>query len=115
MTTTTNPDGELRTILTPLTFKAVAVVFTELVDGASSGDGWVLNRRDDGLLKSLGRLSCREASAVAPGGEASIAAHVDHFCYGLSLLNRWSQGEKNPFADADYRASWRRIVISKTG
>jgi hypothetical protein len=113
MTTTTNPDGELRTILTPLMFKAVAVVFTELVDGAASGAGWVLNRRDDGLLKSLDRLSCREASAVAPGGEASIAAHVDHLCYGLSLLNRWSQGEKNPFVDADYRASWGRIVVSK--
>jgi hypothetical protein len=113
MTTTTNPDGELRTILAPLMFKAVAVVLTELVDGAASGAGWVLNRGDEGLLKSLDRLSCRDASAVAPGGEASIAAHVDHLCYGLSLLNRWSEGEKNAFADADYRASWRRIAVSK--
>jgi hypothetical protein len=113
MTTTTNPDGELRTILALLMFKAVAVVFTELVDGAASGAGWVLNRGDEGLLKSLDRLSCRDASAVAPGGEASIAAHVDHLCYGLSLLNRWSEGEKNAFADADYRASWRRIAVSK--
>jgi hypothetical protein len=69
VTTTTNPDGELRTILTPLMFKAEAVVFTELVDGAASGAGWVLNRGDDGLLKSLDRLSCHDASAVAPGGE----------------------------------------------
>jgi hypothetical protein len=100
MTTTTNPDGELRTILAPLMFKAVAVVLTELVDGAASGAGWVLNRGDEGLLKSLDRLSCRDASAVAPGGEASIAAHVDHLCYGLSLLNRWSEGEKNPRQEA---------------
>jgi hypothetical protein len=112
MTTTTNPDGELRTILAPLMLKAVAVVFTELVDGAASGAGWVLNRGDDGLLNSLDRLSCHDASAVASGGEVSIAAHADHLCYGLSLLNRWSEGEKNAFTDADYRASWRRIVVS---
>jgi hypothetical protein len=92
--------------------KSVSTVFTELVDGSASNVAWVLNRDDDGLLKSLDRLSSREASEVAPGGGATIAAHVDHLCYGLSLLNRWSAGEEDPFADADYSASWRRTTVS---
>src|SRR5205085_1324573 len=46
-----------------------------------------------------------------PGG-ASIAAHVDHLRYGLSLMNRWSTGE-NPFQDADWSASWRKTVVSE--
>jgi hypothetical protein len=36
---------------------------------------------------------------------------VDHLRYGFELLNRWSRGE-NPFADADYSASWRRGTVS---
>jgi hypothetical protein len=41
----------------------------------------------------------------------SIAAHVDHLRYGLSLMNRWSLGE-NPFEDADWSASWRTPIVS---
>jgi hypothetical protein len=37
---------------------------------------------------------------------------VDHLRYGLELLNRWSQGQ-NPFADADFSASWRRTTVSE--
>jgi len=36
----------------------------------------------------------------------SIAAHVDHVRYGLSLMNGWSEGH-NPFKDADWSASWK--------
>jgi hypothetical protein len=42
---------------------------------------------------------------------SSIAAHVDHLRYGLSLMNRWSQGE-NPFGSADWRASWRKTTVT---
>jgi len=72
----------------------------------------VLNPGDSGLLAALDRLTAGEASAIAPGGGASIAAHVDHLCYGLELLNRWNAGDPDPFADADYRASWNRITVS---
>jgi hypothetical protein len=44
---------------------------------------------------------------------ASIAAHVDHLRYGLSLMNRWSNGE-NPFDEADWGASWRRTTVTET-
>jgi hypothetical protein len=93
-------------------FQSEGTVFAEIVEGAASSGGWVLNPNDGGLLKSLERLSYEEASAVRDGG-ASIAAHVDHLCYGLSLLNRWNAGEKDPFSSADYSQSWRRLNVSE--
>ena len=71
----------------------------------------MLNAGDAGLLRSLDRISAAAASAPTPTG-SSIAAHVDHLRYGLSLMNRWSAGE-NPFADADWSASWKRTAVSK--
>ncbi|CAA9310530.1 MAG: hypothetical protein AVDCRST_MAG89-1087, partial [uncultured Gemmatimonadetes bacterium] len=40
------------------------------------------------------------------------AAHVEHLRYGLRLMNRWAAGEENPFADADWTASWKRTTVS---
>src|SRR6476620_7703650 len=85
-------------------------LFSELVDGASPTEGYVLNRSDPGLLRSLDKLSATAASAITPTG-SSIAAHVDHLRYGLSLMNRWSRGE-NPFDDADWSTSWRRTRVT---
>jgi hypothetical protein len=82
----------------------------ELVDGAPGPAAYMLNRGDSGLLRSLDRLSAADASATVSGG-ASIAAHVDHLRYGLSLMNRWSAGE-NPFDSADWSASWRKTSVS---
>src|SRR3954464_8428471 len=95
-----NP-GQLSTTMTTL--------FGELLDGPAS-DAYMLNRGDVGLLRSLDKLSADQASAVSHGG-ASIAAHVAHLSYGLSLMNRWSAGE-NPFDAADWAASWRTTVVS---
>ena len=50
------------------------------------------------------------ASAMTPTG-SSIAAHVDHLRYGLSLMNSWTAGE-NPFANADWGASWKKTTVS---
>jgi DinB superfamily len=90
---------------------AIFTLLRELTDGAAADEAWVLNREDPGLLRSLDRISAAAASAVPPGGGSSIAAHVDHLRYGLELLNRWSRGE-DPFADADYGASWRRLTVT---
>ena len=35
-----------------------------------------------------------------------------HVRYGLSLLNRWVGGEKNPWAAADWSESWKRVRVS---
>jgi hypothetical protein len=92
--------------------RALLNVLTELIDGAAPASGWLLNPKDPGLLRSLDRLSAEQASALPSGGGASIAAHVDHLRYGLELLNCWIRGEE-PFADADYSASWQRITVSE--
>jgi hypothetical protein len=86
-------------------------LFTELVNGTPESGGYVLNPRDTGLLRSLDRLSATAASAVGATG-SSIAAHVRHLTYALSLLNRWSRGE-NPWGSADWAASWKRAEVSE--
>lgn len=87
----------------------LATLFAELVDGAPR-EAYILNKGDRGLLGSLDKLSATAASQAGTG--ATIAAHVDHLRYGLSLMNRWTGGE-NPFADADWSASWRRTKVSE--
>jgi hypothetical protein len=90
--------------------ETLAGLFSELVDGAPASGGYILNPGDEGVLRALDRISAAEASALTPTG-SSIAAHVDHLRYGLSLMNRWSGGE-NPFANADWSASWRKVQVS---
>jgi len=85
-------------------------LFAELVDGASQSEAYMLNRSDPGLLRSLDKLSSTAASKLTANG-SSIAAHVDHLRYGLSLMNRWAAGE-NPFDDADWSGSWRKTRVS---
>jgi hypothetical protein len=89
---------------------SLATLLSELVDGSAKTGGYMLNGGDEGLLRSLDRLSAADASVPTPTG-STIAAHVDHLRYGLSLMNRWSQGE-HPFESADWSASWRRTTVS---
>jgi hypothetical protein len=89
----------------------LTTLFGELVDGAPETAAFMLNRGDAGLLASLDRLSAEAASASSEGG-ATIAGHVDHLRYGLSLMNRWAGGE-NPFLDADWTAAWRTREVSE--
>lgn len=87
-------------------------IFAELVNGSSNPRGrtYVLNQGDGGLLAALDRLSAAAASATHGG--SSIAAHVDHLRYGLSLLNRWAGGSPPPWPDMDWTVSWRKNVVS---
>jgi uncharacterized damage-inducible protein DinB len=87
-------------------------LFSELIDGPKD-EAYMLNRGDAGLLRTLDGISAGTASAIPASGGASIAAHVDHVLYGFRLLNRWVAGEQNPWADADWTASWRRQRVSE--
>ena len=91
-------------------FASLATLLRELAHGAAPTNGYVLNKGDAGLLASLGRLTAEEASAAAHGG-ATIAAHVAHVTYGLSLMNRWRAGE-NPFESADWSLAWKIGAVS---
>ena len=81
-------------------------LFAELVYGAKdAGAAFVLNSGDAGLVRSIHGLSAAQASSSANGG-ATIAAHVRHVSYGLSLMNRWMRDGGNPFADAKWDDAW---------
>lgn len=90
---------------------SLTLLFSELIDGPKD-QCYMLNMGDAGLLKSLDGISAASASTPPASGGASIAAHVDHVLYGLRLLNRWVAGEENPWADADWTASWKRQKVS---
>jgi hypothetical protein len=89
----------------------MTTLFSELVDGPPEKMAFMLNPGDAGLLRSLDRLSAQAASASSEGG-ATIAAHVEHLRYGLSLMNRWAGGEANPFATADWSAAWNTTSVA---
>jgi hypothetical protein len=89
---------------------SLPTLFGELIDGAPLTEAYMTNRGDAGLLRSLDKVSATAASKLTPNG-SSIAAHVDHLRYGLSLMNRWAAGE-NPFDDADWKVSWRKTRVS---
>ena len=85
----------------------------ELVHGSPdpAARTYMLNRGDRGLLAALEQLSAAQASRTSEGG-ASIAAHVDHLRYGLSILNRVTAGNPPPWTEIDWTASWRRTAVS---
>ena len=91
--------------------KTLTTLFGELVNGAPKDSAYMLNGGDEGLLRSLDKLSAKAASAPTRTG-STIAAHVDHLRYGLSLMNRWTSGE-NPFANADWSTSWKKTTVSE--
>jgi hypothetical protein len=92
--------------------RSLETLFRELIDGPDAAAAWMLNPKDAGLLRSLDTLSAAAASAVPAAGGASIAAHIDHVRYGLSLMNRWSLGEADPWSSADWTASWKRSAVN---
>src|SRR5689334_13293683 len=88
---------------------SMARLFSELGAGPRAG-GYVLNTGDEGLLRSLDKLTAADASRAVHGG-ATIAAHVQHLRYGLSLMNRWAAEGGDPFADAAWDAAWRLSAV----
>jgi len=91
--------------------RALTRLFSELVDGAGRPAGaFILNSGDEGLLRSLDKLSAAEASRSVNGG-ATIAAHVQHVRYGLSLMNRWAAAGGDPFADATWDEAWKTVDV----
>jgi len=96
-----------------LLHRSLATLFSELVDGPAADAAWMLNAQDIGFLRSLDALTASAASAARRSGGATIAAHADHVRYGLSLMNRWHRGERDPWATADWTASWTRSSVTE--
>lgn len=93
------------------TARALATLFSELVDGVSkSGSAYVVNSGDAGLLRSLDQLSAAQASRNTNGG-ATIAAHAQHLRYGLSLMNEWAREGGDPFSNARWDEAWKVSAV----
>jgi hypothetical protein len=91
---------------------SLARLFAELVNGApQGGNAFILNSGDVGLLRSLDTLSADDASQSVQDG-ATIAAHVRHLQYGLSLMNRWARAGGDPFADATWDEAWKTSRVN---
>jgi hypothetical protein len=93
--------------------RALSKLLTEIFDGPPGNEAYLLNSGDPGLLRQLESVSAADASRRPMSGKTTIAAHVDHVHYGFTLLNRWAAGEENPWAGADWEASWRRSAVSE--
>jgi hypothetical protein len=91
----------------------LAKIATELALGSPDPSvGTVaLNRGDEGLLKSLEKVTAARASSTHAGG-GSIAAHTDHLRYGFAILNKWMAGEVKPWTNADWTVSWRKNSVT---
>jgi hypothetical protein len=92
--------------------RALVKLLIEIFDGPPGNECYVLNPGDPGLLRQLESIDAATASTRPMPGKTTIAAHVDHVRYGFSLLNRWAGGEANPWAGADWDASWKRTTVS---
>ncbi len=88
--------------------RALSNMLTEIFDGPPGQEAYLLNPGDPGLLGQIDTIDAIAASKRPMPEKATIAAHVDHVHFGLSMLNRWAAGEANPLAGADWNASWQR-------
>jgi hypothetical protein len=92
--------------------RALSKLLIEIFEGPPAKEAYLLNPGDPGLLRQLESIDAQAASARPMPGKTTIAAHVDHVHYGFTLMNRWAAGEPNPFADADWNASWQRTTVT---
>ena len=91
---------------------SLSKLLVEVFDGPPGPEAYILNPGDPGLLRQLDTLNATAASSRPMPGKTTIASHVDHVRYGLSLLNRWAAGEANPWATADWEASWKKTSVT---
>jgi hypothetical protein len=92
--------------------RALGKLLNEIFDGPPGREAYLLNPGDSGFLRQLDSIDARVASARPMPGKTTIASHVDHVLYGFTLMNRWAAGEANPFANADWEASWKRATVT---
>src|SRR5688500_13997236 len=97
----------------PLFQQAVTKLLAEIFNVPYQEEAYILNPGDPGLLRQLESISAGIASRRPVGGTSTIAAHADHVHYGLSLLTRWVGGEADPWASADWNASWKHTTVSQ--
>jgi hypothetical protein len=92
--------------------RALSNMLAEIFDGPPGQEAYLLNPGDPGLFRQLDTIAASRASTRPMSGKPPIVAHVDHLRFGLSVLNRWAAGEPNPWASADFDASWQCTTVT---
>jgi hypothetical protein len=92
--------------------RALVNMLTEIFDGPPGQEAYLLNQGDPGLFRQLDTIDASAASTRPMPGKTTIASHVDHLHFGLSILNRWVAGDANAFAGADWNGSWQRPTVT---
>jgi hypothetical protein len=93
--------------------RALSNMLTEIFDGPPGQEAYLLNPGDPGLLRQLDTIDATAASKRPMPGKTTIAAHVDHLHFGLSILNRWAEGDANAWSGTDWNASWQRTATTE--
>lgn len=93
--------------------RCLSNMLTEIFNGPPGQEAYVLNTGDVGLLRQLDTVDAAAASKRPMPGKTTIASHVHHLHFGLSILNRWAAGEENPWAGVDWNASWQRPTVNE--
>ena len=93
---------------------ALSTVLNELLDGSASDSGWVLNPQDPRVV-----ALARQSLCCGCLGDSGRRPFLDRrSCRPSPLWPQSSQplepGEENPFADADWSASWKRTTVSES-
>ena len=92
---------------------AISTLLVEVFDGPPGESAYILNPGDPGLLRQLESVDAKTASTRPMPGHTTVAAHVEHVWYGMSLLVRWIEGEANPWQTADWNASWKKTKVDE--
>ncbi len=89
---------------------AFNVLFTEAFEGIRPGASgtWFVEKQEC-LLLTAASLSAEQASHRPNSKTSSIAAHLDHTRYYMSLANAYARKES---PQADWEGSWRRQKVS---
>jgi hypothetical protein len=97
-----------------LTKAALALYDEAYLGPAGKGTWFVDNEPRSGLLGSLEAFDSIEASRpLHPGDPITLASHVAHLLYSLSLANRSMKGE-NPYPEADWAKSWDTRAVGES-
>lgn len=84
---------------------AFLTLFTEAFEGKPSGaPGTWFVEKSESLLDALETLSAEEASKRPNENVSSVAAHLDHARYYVSVSNAFARGEK---PELNWEESWR--------
>lgn len=97
-----------------LTKAALTLLDEAYIEAPNPKGTWFAdNEAANGFLGTVGSIGASQASRpLEPGDGLTVASHVGHLRFALSLANRAAKGE-NPYAEAKWARSWDARGVSE--